>query len=82
MKNDRKRLKSEKLELLNQMKEVYQTLESKERELRDFIRQFEQKMRDSDKGIKEVCFVEKKNTFFETAHLRIVVVCSVDLGKR
>lgn len=36
------------------MKEVYQTLESKERELRDFIRQFEQKMRDSDKGIKEV----------------------------
>lgn len=52
MRTDRKRLKSEKCELLNQMKEVYQTLETKERELRDFIRQYEQKMRDTDRNIK------------------------------
>jgi flagellar basal body-associated protein FliL len=38
MKSDRKRLKAEKLELLNQMKQLYTTLEEKETELRDFIR--------------------------------------------
>ncbi|VDP09625.1 unnamed protein product [Soboliphyme baturini] len=54
LKLDRKRLKSEKLELLSQMKDVYQTLEAKEKELRDFIRQFEVKMRDSDRGIQKV----------------------------
>lgn len=54
LQEDRKRLKAEKIELLNQMKEVFLTLECKERELRDFIRQYEQKMKDSDKGLKEV----------------------------
>lgn len=39
---DRKKLKAEKLDLLNQMKQLYSTLEDKEKELRDFIRNFEQ----------------------------------------
>lgn len=42
LKADRKRLKAEKFDLLNQMKDLYVTLEDKERELRDFIRNYEQ----------------------------------------
>jgi glutathione peroxidase-family protein len=42
------------LELLNQMKQLYGTLEDKEAELRDFIRNYEQRMRESDDTIKQV----------------------------
>ena len=42
LKVDRKRLKGEKFDLLSQMKALYGTLEDKERELRDFIRNYEQ----------------------------------------
>lgn len=42
LKADRKRLKAEKFDLLNQMKALYGTLDDKERELRDFIRNYEQ----------------------------------------
>ncbi|XP_053379298.1 kazrin-like isoform X2 [Mercenaria mercenaria] len=55
LKADRKRLKGEKLELLNQMKQLYGTLEDKESELRDFIRNYEQRMRESDDTIKQLC---------------------------
>ncbi|XP_034949345.1 liprin-alpha-1 isoform X2 [Chelonus insularis] len=48
LKTDRKRLKAEKFDLLNQMKALYSTLEDKERELRDFIRNYEQRMRESE----------------------------------
>jgi len=54
MKSDRKRLKAEKLELLNQMKQLYTTLEEKETELRDFIRNYQQKMGENDETIKHV----------------------------
>lgn len=54
MKADRKRLKAEKLELLNQLKQLYGTLEDKEGELRDFIRKYEQRMRENDVNIKQV----------------------------
>ena len=42
------------MELLNQMKMLYGTLEEKEGELRDFIRNYEQRMRESDESIKQV----------------------------
>lgn len=42
LKSDRKRLKAEKFDLLNQMKQLYGTLGDKEKELREFIRSFEQ----------------------------------------
>ncbi|XP_066296840.1 kazrin-like isoform X11 [Branchiostoma lanceolatum] len=45
MKADRKRLKAEKVDLLNQMKQLYGTLEDKEDELREFIRNYEMRMR-------------------------------------
>lgn len=58
MKSDRKRLKGEKLDLLSQMKQLYATLEEKETELRDFIRNYEQRVKESDEMVKQVfgCF--------------------------
>ncbi|XP_059052859.1 kazrin isoform X3 [Achroia grisella] len=43
LKADKKRLKAEKFDLLTQMKQLYATLEDKEKELRDFIRNYEQR---------------------------------------
>lgn len=54
MKADRKRLKAEKLELLGQMKQLYCTLEDKEAELRDFIRNYEQRMRETDQSLRQL----------------------------
>ncbi|CAL1545908.1 unnamed protein product [Lymnaea stagnalis] len=54
MKSDRKRLKGEKLDLLSQMKQLYTTLEEKETELRDFIRNYEQRVKESDDMIKQL----------------------------
>ncbi|XP_064642086.1 uncharacterized protein LOC135496603 isoform X2 [Lineus longissimus] len=54
MKSDRKRLKAEKVDLLSQMKQLYLTLEEKEGELREFIRNYELRMRESDESIKQL----------------------------
>jgi hypothetical protein len=42
MKGDRKRLKVEKADLVSQMQQLYTTLESREEQLRDFIRNYDQ----------------------------------------
>ena len=54
MKRDRKLLKSEKLDLLSQMKQLYAILEEKEGELRDFIKNYEGRVKESDDMIKQV----------------------------
>ncbi|KAK2725093.1 kazrin-like isoform X2 [Artemia franciscana] len=54
LKADRKRLKAEKFELLNQMKQLYGTIEEKEKELRTFIRSFEMRMRESEHALRQV----------------------------
>ncbi|XP_022917491.1 kazrin isoform X2 [Onthophagus taurus] len=54
LKSDRRRLKAEKFELLNQMKQLYDTLEDKEKELRDFIRNYEQRMRDNETSLQQL----------------------------
>ena len=54
MKADRKRLQAEKLDLLSQLRQLYCTLEDKESEIRDFIRNFEQQMRENNENIKQV----------------------------
>ncbi|XP_050310354.1 kazrin isoform X2 [Anthonomus grandis grandis] len=46
LKADKRRLKAEKFDLLNQMKQLFSTLEDKEKELRDFIRTYGQRVRD------------------------------------
>ncbi|KAM6976738.1 kazrin-A isoform 2-T2 [Aplochiton taeniatus] len=48
MKADRKRLKAEKADLVNQMQQLYATLESREEQLRDFIRNYEQHRKSED----------------------------------
>ncbi|CAH0548071.1 unnamed protein product [Brassicogethes aeneus] len=53
LKSDKRRLKAEKFDLLNQMKELYTTLEDKEKELRDFIRSYGQ-VRDSDTSLQQL----------------------------
>lgn len=42
MKTDRKRLKAEKGDLVSQMQQLYTTLESREDQLREFIRNYDQ----------------------------------------
>ncbi|EEB12311.1 Liprin-beta-2, putative [Pediculus humanus corporis] len=54
LKLDRKRLKQEKYDLLNQMKQLYGTLEDKEKELRDFIRNYEQRIRESESSLQQL----------------------------
>ncbi|KAM4651708.1 kazrin isoform 3-T3 [Discoglossus pictus] len=52
MKADRKRLKSEKSDLVSQMEQLYTTLESREEQLRDFIRNYEQHRKESEDAVK------------------------------
>ncbi|XP_028853976.1 kazrin, periplakin interacting protein b isoform X1 [Denticeps clupeoides] len=52
MKADRKRLKAEKAELVNQMQQLYSTLESREEQLRDFIRNYDQHRKESEDAVK------------------------------
>ncbi len=54
MRLERKRLKSEKVELLNQVKELYKTIESKENELRDFLRHYEEKTKETSFAVKKL----------------------------
>ena len=55
-----KSLKSEKLELLDQMKQLYGTLEDKEKELRDFIINYEQRMKDGEETIRGLIADKKR----------------------
>nr|XP_033777250.1 kazrin isoform X2 [Geotrypetes seraphini] len=52
MKADRKRLKTEKTDLVSQMQQLYATLESREEQLRDFIRNYEQHRKESEDAVK------------------------------
>ena len=54
MKVERKRLKTEKMSLLSQMKQVYGILEVKEAELREFIQNYEQRMVEGGEQIKRL----------------------------
>jgi len=54
MRADRQRLTSEKADLVSQMKQLYGTLRDKEAELRDFIRNYEQRTKDNNDLIKQV----------------------------
>ncbi|XP_018333583.1 kazrin isoform X3 [Agrilus planipennis] len=54
LKQDRKRLKAEKFDLLDQMKQLYATLEDKEKELRDFIRNYEQRVRENETSLQQL----------------------------
>ncbi|XP_077457998.1 kazrin, periplakin interacting protein b isoform X5 [Stigmatopora argus] len=52
MKADRKRLKGEKGDLVSQMQQLYTTLESREDQLREFIRNYNQHRKESEDAVK------------------------------
>lgn len=52
MKGDRTRLKVEKADLVSQMKQLYTTLESREEQLREFIRNYDQHRKESEDAVK------------------------------
>uniref|UniRef100_A0A3B4UP56 Kazrin, periplakin interacting protein b n=1 Tax=Seriola dumerili TaxID=41447 RepID=A0A3B4UP56_SERDU len=52
MKADRKRLKVEKADLASQMQQLYTTLESREEQLREFIRNYDQHRKESEDAVK------------------------------
>ncbi|XP_056292719.1 kazrin-A-like isoform X2 [Pseudoliparis swirei] len=52
MKADRKRLKIEKADLVSQMQQLYATLESREDQLREFIRNYDQHRKESEDAVK------------------------------
>ncbi|XP_056886004.1 kazrin, periplakin interacting protein b isoform X1 [Takifugu flavidus] len=52
MKADRKRLKVEKTDLASQMQQLYTTLESREEQLREFIRNYDQHRKESEDAVK------------------------------
>ncbi|XP_029357202.1 kazrin, periplakin interacting protein b isoform X1 [Echeneis naucrates] len=52
MKADRKRLKVEKADLTSQMQQLYTTLESREEQLREFIRNYDQHRKESEDAVK------------------------------
>ncbi|XP_073765063.1 kazrin-A isoform X3 [Danio rerio] len=52
MKTDRKRLRLERTDLVNQMQQLYTTLESREEQLRDFIRNYEQHRKESEDAVR------------------------------
>lgn len=54
MKVERKRLKTEKMNLLHQMKQVYGILEIKEAELTEFIQNYEQRMLEGEERVKSL----------------------------
>ncbi|XP_072238048.1 kazrin, periplakin interacting protein b isoform X1 [Leuresthes tenuis] len=52
MKADRKRLKVEKSDLVSQMQQLYTTLENREEQLREFIRNYDQHRKESEDAVK------------------------------
>lgn len=63
-----KQLKSDKLELLDQLRQLYGTLEDKEKELRDFILNYEQRMKDGENVIQNL-LADKKRVELEKWNL-------------
>jgi len=54
MKSDRKRLKCEKLELLNQTRDLYKVIESKENEIRDVLKAYELRTKETSFAVKKI----------------------------
>lgn len=58
--NERRRLKSEKHDLLGQLREAYCIIEDKESELRDFITNYESRMRESEQRVASITYERQK----------------------
>ena len=74
--NERRRLKSEKHDLLGQLREAYCIIEDKENELRDFITNYEERMRESEQRLENITnekqqWLEEKRLMATTAPTQI-----------
>ena len=58
--SERRRLKSEKHDLLGQLREAYCIIEDKESELRDFITNYETRMRESEQRVESITNEKQK----------------------
>ena len=58
--SERRRLKSEKHDLLGQLREAYCIIEDKESELRDFITNYEARMRESEQRVESITNEKQK----------------------
>lgn len=54
MKSERKRLKCEKIELLNQMRDLYKAIETKENEIGDVLKAYEMRTRETSFAVKRI----------------------------
>ncbi|XP_028393805.1 kazrin-like isoform X2 [Dendronephthya gigantea] len=57
---ERRRLKSEKQKLLGQLREAYCIIDDKEGELRDFIKNYEERMRESEQQVESIANEKQK----------------------
>lgn len=79
--SERRRLKSEKHDLLGQLREAYCIIEDKESELRDFITTYEERMRESEQRL-EVVTKEKRQWEDEKRILTNSTPAQIGLLKR
>ncbi|XP_014669231.1 PREDICTED: kazrin-like [Priapulus caudatus] len=68
--DERKKLRVEKLDLLNQMKQLYGMVEERDRELRDFIRNYEQRMEETNNKLKQLVLEKQESQREKWALLR------------
>lgn len=71
LKAERKKLRSDKNDLLQQVKHLCSSLQEKEQELRNFIRKFDQKIRDTESSAARVNTDESERTLALAAQLNI-----------
>lgn len=68
LKAERKKLRSDKSDLLQQVKHLCASLQEKEQELRNFIRKFDQRVRDSENSSKSSDNEQDRWTLIKHAH--------------
>lgn len=71
LKAERKKLRSDKNDLLQQVKQLCASLQEKEQELRNFIRKFDQRIRDSENSASKSSTDDTERTLALTAQLNI-----------
>lgn len=68
LKAERKKLRSDKNDLLQQVKHLCASLQDKEQELRNFIRKFDQRLRDSESNVAKASSDSEQDKWIKHAH--------------
>lgn len=70
LKNERKKLKADKADLLSHVKQLCASLQDKEQELRDFIRNFEHRIRETESSNAKVSSDRERERWSLLKHAR------------